>query len=60
MYKTVKTRKTELLAVLKYKAEKKEFDSDYYSKMVELMRLHETNDLFEICDYILKKFKKES
>lgn len=60
MYKTIKTRKIELMAVLKYKAEKKEFDSDYYTKLVELMDLHDDIEIVEFINYILKKIKKES
>lgn len=60
MYKTIKTRKIELMAVLRYKAEKKEFDSDYYSKMVELMDLYDTIEIAEFIIYILEKIKKKS
>ena len=60
MYKTIKTRKIELKAILNYKKDKGEFDGDYYSKMVELMDLYDEIEIVEFINYILKKFKKES
>jgi hypothetical protein len=60
MYKTIKTRKIELKAILNYKKDREEFDADYYSKMVELMDLYDEIEIVEFINYILKKFKKES
>lgn len=60
MYKTIKTRKIELKAILNYKKDREEFDADYYSKVVELMDLYDEIEIVEFINYILKKFKKES
>ena len=56
-YKSLKTRKNELYGILTYKANKKEFDTDYYEMMVEYMRLTDSCELFEFIEYVISLFK---
>ena len=56
-YKSLKVKKAELRAILNYKKERKEFDSEYYELITDYMDLFDEIELTNFIEYIVSLFK---